>query len=682
MEGLIRQAVVPLLQQQARGFASRAAGFWCDSWFSHVPEAPRDPILGVTEKFLADTNPQKINLGVGAYRDDSGQPVVLKSVREAERRVAGSHFMEYLPIAGHRQFCEDSVKLAYGEDSPVLKNKQVAMLQSLSGTGSCRLSAEFQGHWLPGSTIYIPTPTWANHLNIWRDAHVAIEQYPYYKPETRGLDFERMCDFLSKAPAGSAVLLHACAHNPTGVDPTTEQWRELSKLLKAKTLLPILDCAYQGFASGDCDRDAQAIRIFAEDGHRMMLCQSFAKNMGLYGQRVGCWSIVCEDEKEAKAVESQMKALARPMYSNPPLFGALLVHNILADKALKQQWLGEVKEMAERIISMRTLLRQNLEALGSPLSWNHITDQIGMFCYTGLAPEQVDKLTAEHSIYLTRNGRISMAGVNTNNVARLAEAIHKWGLKAFCIACAKFQEGDTLGEALAVAATAPYFAIYHAAVLLHARRELHMALVMLGLLLTSALCTVIKKALKQPRPAATCALLGNCHKHGMPSSHSAVMAFAATTALLLYLHRRGSGSNRSRGGRNGSGSGSAGAKDTAAARTAQRGTAAAAAVERLAQALPLLEVVLLLLLTAAVAYGRVHLGYHSPAQVAAGLALGSSLAAAWWRLTLTACERWGPALLRLPLLRALHFRDSLGCLDVHAAEADLLKAGPAAKRSD
>lgn len=196
-------------------------------------------------------------------------------------------------------------------------------------------------------------------------------------------------------------------------------------MMKERRLYPMFDMAYQGFASGDCERDAQAIRIFLKDGHNMALSQSYAKNMGLYGQRVGCFSIVCESPEEAKKVESQMKALARPMYSNPPLHGALLVHQILSDPALKQQWYGEVKEMADRIIGMRTLLRQHLEQLGSPLSWKHITDQIGMFCYTGMAPEQVDKLTAEHSIYLTRNGRISMAGVNTNNVARLAEAVHK-----------------------------------------------------------------------------------------------------------------------------------------------------------------------------------------------------------------------------------------------------------------
>ncbi|KAL4440725.1 hypothetical protein ABPG77_000434 [Micractinium sp. CCAP 211/92] len=403
----------------ARTFASQAG------WFGHVPEAPRDPILGVTEKYLADTNPLKMNLGVGAYRDDSGQPVVLRSVREAERRVAGSNFMEYLPIGGHRQFCEDSVKLGYGEDAEVVAGKQVAMIQSLSGTGSCRLFAEFQGHWMKGSKIYIPNPTWSNHHNIWRDAHVEEVIYPYYNKETRGLDFERMCDTLSQAPAGSVVLLHACAHNPTGVDPTREQWQELSKLMLEKRLFPCMDMAYQGFATGDCERDAQAVRIFVKDGHRLALSQSYAKNMGLYGQRVGCFSIVCDSPAEAKAVESQMKALARPMYSNPPLHGALLVHTILSDPELKQQWYGEVKGMADRIISMRSLLRQNLESLGSPHSWQHITDQIGMFCFTGLTPEQVDRLTGEYSIYLTRNGRISMAGVNSGNVGRLAEAIHK-----------------------------------------------------------------------------------------------------------------------------------------------------------------------------------------------------------------------------------------------------------------
>eukprot|EP00775_Hariotina_reticulata_P010765 gene10765-10921_t len=346
--------------------------------------APRDPILGVTEKFLADQNPNKINLGVGAYRDDNGQPVVLESVRHAEQRVAGSHFMEYLPIGGLRDFVTESVKLAYGDDSPAIKGNVVAAVQSLSGTGSCRLFAEFQRRFLPHSTVYIPVPTWANHHNIWRDAGVAQKTYRYYKAETRGLDLDGLLEDLNAAPNGSVILLHACAHNPTGVDPTPEQWAAVSKLMKYKSHFPFFDMAYQGFASGDCNRDALAIRTFVADGHQVGLSQSYAKNMGLYGQRVGCFSLVCSSPAEAAKVESQMKLIARPMYSNPPLHGALLVSTILHDADLKQQWYQEVAGMADRIKDMRHLLRSNLEQLGSPHDFSYLEAQIGMFAYTGL----------------------------------------------------------------------------------------------------------------------------------------------------------------------------------------------------------------------------------------------------------------------------------------------------------
>ncbi|KAI8468621.1 MAG: pyridoxal phosphate-dependent transferase [Monoraphidium minutum] len=385
--------------------------------------APRDPILGVTEKFLADPAPHKINLGVGAYRNDAGQPVVLDCVREAERRIGGSHFMEYLPIGGLKDFVTESVKLAYGDACPDLST--VAAVQSLSGTGSCRLMAEFQRRYLPHSQVYIPVPTWSNHHSIWKDAGVPQATYRYYKPSTRGLDLEGLLEDAKAAPSGSVFLLHACAHNPTGVDPTPEEWSAISKLMLEKGHFPFFDMAYQGFASGDCDRDSAAIRTFVNDGHRVGVSQSYAKNMGLYGQRVGCFSIICDSKDEAARVESQMKLVARPMYSNPPLHGALIVKTILADAGLKKQWYQEVRNMAERIISMRALLRQNLEQLGSTHSWKHITDQIGMFAYSGMTPEMVDELAGKHSIYMTRNGRISMAGVNTRNVAQLAGAMHE-----------------------------------------------------------------------------------------------------------------------------------------------------------------------------------------------------------------------------------------------------------------
>jgi aspartate aminotransferase len=386
--------------------------------------APVDPILGVSEAFKADTNPLKMNVGVGAYRNDDGKPVVLECVREAERRVAGAHNMEYLPIVGDREFVNEALKVAYGDDASCLKDGRTAAIQSLSGTGSCRLIAEFMQRFAPGAKIYIPTPTWSNHHNIWRDAGVEESTFRYYDAATRGLDYAGMMEDVSKAPKGSFFLLHACAHNPTGVDPSAEQWAELSTLMKEKGLFPIFDSAYQGFASGDFVRDGAAVTKFLEDGHQIALSQSFAKNFGMYGQRIGTVSFVCQDAEEASRVESQLKGVARAMYSNPPLHGALLAKTVLSDPALKQQWFEEVKGMADRIISMRTALRSNLEGLGSQHNWQHITDQIGMFCFSGMTPEQCDKITKDWNVYLTRNGRISMAGVTSKNVERLAEAIH------------------------------------------------------------------------------------------------------------------------------------------------------------------------------------------------------------------------------------------------------------------
>ncbi|GAB2274709.1 L-asparaginase 1 [Dionaea muscipula] len=394
------------------------------SWWGHVEPAAKDPILGVTEAYLADPSPDKVNVGVGAYRDDNGKPVVLECVRQAERRIAGNLNMEYLPMGGSVKMIDESLKLAYGENSEFIKDKKIAAVQSLSGTGACRVFADFQKRFRPDSEIYIPVPTWANHHNIWRDAHVPQKTFRYYHPESKGLDFASLIEDIKNAPNGSFFLLHACAHNPTGVDPSEEQWKEISSTFKVKGHFPFFDMAYQGFASGDPERDAKAIRLFIEDGHLIGIAQSFAKNMGLYGQRVGCLSVLCEDEKQAIAVKSQLQQLARPMYSNPPVHGALIVSTILGDPDLKNLWLEEVKVMADRIIGMRTALQENLEKLGSPLSWEHITKQIGMFCYSGLTPEQVDRLTNEFHIYMTRNGRISMAGVTTKNVGYLADAIH------------------------------------------------------------------------------------------------------------------------------------------------------------------------------------------------------------------------------------------------------------------
>jgi len=254
---------------------------------------------------------------------------------------------------------------------------------------------------------------------------ILSEVFPYFVRVNKQFEIPRLFQNISKIPEKSIILLHACAHNPTGVDPKPEQWKELSKLIKDKKLFPFFDMAYQGFASGDVARDAFAVRLFVNDGHEIALAQSYAKNMGLYGERAGAFSLVTKSKQEADSVMSQLKIIVRPMYSNPPVHGSRIVSEILGDASLKSVWLKDVKGMADRIISMRTQLRDGLKKEGSSRNWAHITDQIGMFCYTGMNAQQVERITKEFSIYLTKDGRISMAGVTSKNVGYLAKAMHE-----------------------------------------------------------------------------------------------------------------------------------------------------------------------------------------------------------------------------------------------------------------
>ncbi|EDL87266.1 rCG39016, isoform CRA_a [Rattus norvegicus] len=404
-----------------------AASARASSWWTHVEMGPPDPILGVTEAFKRDTNSKKMNLGVGAYRDDNGKPYVLPSVRKAEAQIAGKNLdKEYLPIGGLADFCKASAELALGENSEVLKSGRFVTVQTISGTGALRVGASFLQRFFKFSRdVFLPKPSWGNHTPIFRDAGMQLQGYRYYDPKTCGFDFSGALEDISKIPEQSVLLLHACAHNPTGVDPRPEQWKEMAAVVKKKNLFAFFDMAYQGFASGDGDKDAWAVRHFIEQGINVCLCQSYAKNMGLYGERVGAFTVVCKDAEEAKRVESQLKILIRPLYSNPPLNGARIAATILTSPDLRKQWLQEVKGMADRIISMRTQLVSNLKKEGSSHNWQHITDQIGMFCFTGLKPEQVERLTKEFSVYMTKDGRISVAGVTSGNVGYLAHAIHQ-----------------------------------------------------------------------------------------------------------------------------------------------------------------------------------------------------------------------------------------------------------------
>lgn len=365
-----------------------------------------------------------LSTGVGAYRDDKGKPYVLPSVLKAENKIFSSRMnKEYAGITGVPEFTGSAAKLAYGKDSSALKH--LVITQSISGTGALRIGGEFLARWYPGDKkIYIPTPSWANHAAVFKESGLQVEKYRYYNKDTIGLDFDGMVADIKAAPKGSMFLLHACAHNPTGVDPTPDQWKAIEAAIKAGDHYVFFDMAYQGFASGDTNKDAFALRYFVEKGHNPCLAQSFAKNMGLYGERAGTFSIVCESAEEKKRIDSQIKIIVRPLYSNPPIHGARVAAEVLNNPALYEEWLSEVKGMADRIIKMRALLKEKLEKLGSKHDWSHITSQIGMFAYTGLTAEEMDKLAKEHSVYATKDGRISVAGITSDNVGRLAEAIH------------------------------------------------------------------------------------------------------------------------------------------------------------------------------------------------------------------------------------------------------------------
>ena len=397
------------------------------TYLAEIPQGPPDAILGLNALFAADANPKKVSLGVGAYRADNGKPLVLDCVREAEKRITTKEMdHEYAGIAGVLSYVDLSLEFAFGKDSAPLKEGRVAAVQTLSGTGACRIAGEFFSRFVGhGTKIYMPNPTWGNHIPIMRDAGLEPAQYTYYNADNCSYNHVGFMKDIESLPDKSLFLLHACAHNPTGCDPSKDEWKEISAAMKKKKHILFFDCAYQGFASGNAETDAFAIRQFVDDGHQFVLSQSFAKNFGLYGQRVGTLSVVCKDEDEKHRIDSQLKLIVRPMYSNPPVHGARVVQEILTDDVLSKQWEGECKAMADRINDMRALLRNKLAELGSSKDWSHITNQIGMFAFTGLTKEQVLKMRADFSIYCTEDGRISIAGVNSNNVDHIAMAMHE-----------------------------------------------------------------------------------------------------------------------------------------------------------------------------------------------------------------------------------------------------------------
>ncbi|GAA6063248.1 hypothetical protein JCM10212_003611, partial [Sporobolomyces blumeae] len=412
--------------------------------FHSTPLAPADPIFALTAGYQADPFDKKVNLGVGAYRDDKGKPFVLPTVRKAKKILADDDSLdhEYLPIAGLPSFVDASAKLIFGKDSAVIKEGRVSTIQTISGTGANHYGGAFlerfyepwQGKAKEDKVIYISNPTWANHKSIFANVGLKTVDYPYYDPATIGLGLPKFLEFLRQAPNQSVFLLHACAHNPTGVDPTRDEWREISRIFQAKGHFAFFDCAYQGFASGSLDNDAWAVRHFASEGVPLLVCQSYAKNAGLYGERIGALNIVArhagKGEGGSERVKSQLLILQRQEISNPPTFGARIMSLILNDEALFSEWCTDISTMANRIIAMRDeLFRLLTDKFKTPSpgpdGWQHVKRQIGMFTFTGLNPEQCKALVEKGHIYLTANGRVSMAGLNSNNVEYVAECIDK-----------------------------------------------------------------------------------------------------------------------------------------------------------------------------------------------------------------------------------------------------------------
>jgi len=387
--------------------------------------APKDPILGVTEAFVADTNPKKVNLGVGVYTDDNGKVPVLECVRRVEEERAKSGAPKaYLPIDGMAAYDRAVQELVFGKDSQKVKTKSIVTVQALGGTGGLKIGADFLRILSPKATVWISDPSWENHRALFEGAGFTVKAYPYYDAATHGLNFAGMKSALQALPAGSIVVLHSCCHNPTGVDLTQEQWREVLELVRARGLVPFLDLAYQGFADG-VDADAFAPRLFAESLPFVLLSSSFSKSVSLYGERIGATSVVAGTAEEAARVLSQLKRVVRANYSNPPATGADIVARILTTPELRKQWDQEVAGMRDRIKAMRKGLVDGIQKRVPGADFSFILRQRGMFSYSGLAKEQVGRLRSEFSIYAIDTGRICVAALTTKNLDYVADAIAK-----------------------------------------------------------------------------------------------------------------------------------------------------------------------------------------------------------------------------------------------------------------
>ncbi len=391
--------------------------------FDKVLAAPADPILGLTEEFKKDTRAEKINLGVGIYKNEEGQTPVLNTVKKAEAvLLENEKTKSYLTIEGTAEYGLAVQKLLFGADAEIVNQKRAKTAQAPGGTGALRVAGEFIKRQLGDVKIWISNPTWANHNGVFSAAGIETAQYSYYNAETKDKDFAGMVADLEKASAGDIVLLHGCCHNPTGIDPTSDEWETLAKLVAEKGLLPLFDFAYQGFAKG-VEEDAQGLRTFAKYNKEILVASSFSKNFGLYNERVGAFTLVAENEKVATTAFSQVKSIIRSIYSNPPAHGSAVVTQILGDAALRAEWEAEVAEMRDRIQQMRELFVATLKAEGVDADFSFIERQNGMFSFSGLSKEQVNRLKEEFGIYIVGSGRISVAGMTKSNMGPLCKGI-------------------------------------------------------------------------------------------------------------------------------------------------------------------------------------------------------------------------------------------------------------------
>ena len=387
--------------------------------------APKDPILGVTETYVADQNPKKVNLGVGVYTDDNGKVPLLECVREAEDvGVSSGTPKAYLPMDGLAAYDNAVKELIFSKESIPLKEKRIVTVQAIGGSGGLKIGADFLRQICPGATVWISDPSWENHRALFEGAGFPVQAYAYYDPKTHGLDFQGMLGALRKLPAGDVAILHSCCHNPTGVDLTREQWRQVLEVVKSRGIVPFLDLAYQGFAEGT-DADAYAPRIFAEAMHPVFLSSSFSKSFSLYGERAGALSIVAGSADEAARALSHVKRVVRTNYSNPPAHGSAIVAKVLTSPDLRAQWEKELAAMRERIKAMRKALVDGIHKRVPGSDFSFILQQRGMFSYSGLTREQVLRLRSEYSIYTIETGRICVAALTTKNIDYVADAIAK-----------------------------------------------------------------------------------------------------------------------------------------------------------------------------------------------------------------------------------------------------------------